>query len=321
MGDEPYFIDSITKTAIDTIIPDEHKTLNQAIFYGRDSDVNIILNELKQYPFGFQKRLIIIKEAQHLKNIEYLENYFERPQLSSILIVCYKNKKLDKRKKIYKILESNHVIFNSQKIYDNKIADWIKKYLETKNIVIEAKACNTLIEYIGNDLSKISNEINKICSHSSIKKITNDLINDQIGISKEFNLFELQKSLGKKDKNKALIIINYFSANPNKNPSVLILSSIFNYYNKLLLIKQIKNKSMLAKKIGVNTYFLNDYIQASKRYEFKELLNIINLICEYDLRIKGINNNKISQSDLLKELIAKILYCNNILIQNKEQTY
>ena len=147
------------------------------------------------------------------------------------------------------------------------------------------------------------------------------MINDQIGISKEFNLFELQKSLGKKDKNKALIIMNYFAANPNKNPSVLILSSIFNYYNKLLLIKQIKDKSTLAKKIGVNTYFLDEYIQASKRYKFKELLNIINLICEYDLRTKGINNNKISQSDLLKELITKILYCNNILIQNKEQTY
>ena len=297
MGDEPYFIDSITKTAIDTIITDEHKTLNQAIFYGRDSDVNIILNELKQYPFGFQKRLIIVREAQHLKNNEYLE------------------------KKIYKLLESNHVIFNSQKIYDNKISDWIKKYLETKNIVIEPKACNTIIEYIGNDLSKIYNEINKICSDSSIKKITNDLINDQIGISKEFNLFELQKSLAKKDKNKALIVINYLSANANKNPSVLILSSNFNFYNKLLLIKQIKDKSTLAKKIGVNTYFLNDYVQASRKYEFKELLFIINLICEYDLRTKGINNNKISQSDLLKELITKILYCNNILIQNKEQTY
>ncbi len=321
MGDEPYFIDSIAKIAIDTIIPDEHKTLNQAIFYGRDSDVNTILNELKQYPFGFEKRLIIVREAQHLKKIEYLENYFEKPQLSSILIVCYKNKKLDKRKKIYKILENNHVIFNSQKIYDNKITDWIKKYLETKNIVIEAKACNTLIEYIGNDLSKISNEINKICSHSSIKKITNDLIVDQIGISKEFNLFELQKSLGKKDKNKALTIINYFAANPNKNPNVLILSSIFNYYNKLLLIKQTKDKSDLAKKIGVNTFFLNEYMQASKKYEFEELLKIINLICEYDLRTKGINNNKFSQSDLIKELILKILCCNNILIQNKEQTY
>ncbi len=321
MGDEPYFIDNITKIAIDTIIPNEHKTLNQAIFYGKDSDVNIILNELKQYPFGFQKRLIIIKEAQHLKNIEYLENYFSKPQLSSILFVCYKNKKLDKRRKIYKILESNHIIFNSKKIYENKMDDWIKKYLKQKNIVIEDKACSMLIEYVGNDLSKISNEINKICSDSSINKITSDLVNDQIGISKEFNLFELQRSLGKKDKNKALVIINYFSANLNKNPSVLILSSIFNYYNKLLLIKQTKDKSTLAKKIGVNTFFLNDYIQASKKYEFKELLNIINLICEYDLRSKGINNNRISQSDLLKELITKILYCNNILIQNKEQTY
>ena len=321
MGDEPYFIDSITKIAIDTIIPDEHKILNQAIFYGRDSDVNIILSELKQYPFGFNKRLIIIKEAQHLQDIEDLESYFVNPQQSSILFVCYKGKKLDKRKKISKILENNHVVFNSQKIYDNKIADWIKRYVEARNIVIEPKACNTLIEYIGNDLSKISNEINKISSNLSIKKITNDLIIDQIGISKEFNLFELQKSLGEKDKNKALIITNYFAANPNKNPSVLILSSIFNYFVKLLLIKQIKDKSTLAKKIGVNTFFLNDYVQASKRYELSELFNIINLICEYDLRTKGINNNKINQSDLLKELITKILSCNNILIQNKEQTY
>ena len=310
MGEETYYIDMITDHISKNCLDDAEKPFNQVILYGKDTDVQSIISESKQFPFGSNFRLVIIKEAQHVRSIEKIESYIENHLKSTILVVCYKGKTIDKRKKISKSILNKGILFESKPLYENQVPKFINDYIKDLGYKIDARSCQTLTEHLGNDLSRISNELNKLIIN--IKKdsiITNDIIEKNIGINKDYNIYEFQRSIGEKNIVKSLKIIEYFSRNEKSNPFLLIISSLFSYFQKIMLYHQVKVKRQdnIANILGVHPYFLKEYINASNKYSVPKLFEIFNLLNEYDLKAKGIRNNSTSNSELLKELTWKIL--------------
>jgi len=258
------------------------------------------------------KQLVVVKEAQQLKNIELLDSYIKNPLKSTILVINYKYKSLDKRKAFTKNVAQYGILFQSKKIYENQLPDWISKYTSSLKLKIETKASILLSEFLGNDLSKISNELDKLSINiPQGKTITADDIEKNIGISKDFNNFELQNALGKKDILKANQIINYFSTNEKNNPIYVTIALLHSYFSKILKFHFLKNKTndkLVASALGVNPFFVKDYKSAARLYNPKKLVSIINLLREYDLKSKGIGNVSSKNGDLLKELIFKTLH-------------
>ncbi len=318
-GDEPYFIDQISNYIEHHLLPEREKGFNQTVFYGKDTDMMTVLNAAKRYPMMADYQVVLVKEAQDLKwgndendkkGINPLLNYLENPLPSTILAFCYKYGKFDKRKKTYKAIEKKGLIFESTPLYDNKIPSWIEGFLNEKGHKIHPQASLVLAEYLGNDLSKIVNELEKLLLNIQPKQeVTLQHIHDNIGISKEYNVFELQTALGKKDVFKANQIINYFEANPKANPLVVILGQINNYFTRILHFHYLKNKSQqnVAKELGVNPYFVKDYEQAAINYNYSKTIQIISYLREYDLKSKGVNSTT-NDGGLMKELIFKILH-------------
>lgn len=312
MGEESYFIDLITEYIIENCLEEQDRDFNQTILYGKDTDIHTIISSARRFPMMSQRQLIVVKEAQLVKNIELLSSYVENPLNSTILVINYKGKNLDKRKKLYKQIDKKGVIFDSKKLYDNQIPDWINQYCQSKKYNIEAKASFLLSEFLGNDLSKITNEISKlaICLEKG-ETITSEFIEKNIGISKDYNNFELQNALGSKDILKSNRIVNYFKSNPKNNPLVVTISLLHSYFSKILKYYFIKNKSNereVALNLGINPYFIKDYRKASRQYPPKKLVEIISLLREYDLKSKGVNNASTTHGELLKELIFHILH-------------
>lgn len=310
-GEEAYFIDVISNYIADNVLGENEKAFNQTILYGKETNVAEVLSCAKRYPMMSDYQVVIIKEAQELKNVENLVSYIENPLKSTLLVICYKEKPLDKRTKLVKTLNDKAIIFTSEKLYENKIPAWIVQYLSSKKYTIESKATYLLTEYLGNDLSKVANELNKLMLNTShSKEITVKDIEDNIGISKDFNVFELNDALGKKNILKANQIINYFASNPKDNRLFIIIGSLYNYFTKLLLYHFLsdKSKTSVANALKINPFFVADYQLAAKNYEPNTLVGIISHLREYDLRSKGINNVSASEGELLKELIYKILH-------------
>ena len=312
MGNEPYYIDKLANAFAKNILSDEEKELNQVVLYGsKDIKTAQIIAEAKQFPFGADKRVVIIKEAQHLKDIEVLDSYLDNVQTSTLLIICYKGKSVDKRKKFGKTLASRCVVFESKKLYDNQIPSWILEYVKERGFLIDNSATAVLSEYLGVDLSKITNELDKLML--VVKKgeqITTKLIEYHIGISKDYNVFELQNALGKKDILKANRIINHFAANPKDHHIVPVLSALFSYFQKIMVYHFLDDKSpkSAASALKVNPFFITQYQTASRNYNTQQLFNIFKYLKDYDLRSKGVNNKNTTQSGLLKELTFKILH-------------
>lgn len=311
MGEESYYIDKISERFSKSVLSDEEQAFNQITLYGKETTVDQVISESKQFPIGSEKRVVILKEAQHIKKIELLDGYINDPQRSTILVICYKGKSVDKRKKIGKNLNSKCVVFESKKIYENQIPDWISNYVNENGYTIEITATRIISDYLGNDLAKITNELGKL--FLLIKKneqITTKLIEYNIGISKDYNIFELQNALGKRNILKANRIINYFASNEKKHHIVPIISSLFSYFQKIILYHFSDDKSAksISNLLKINPYFVSQYNQAAKNYTKKQLYNIFKYIKEYDLKSKGVNNKSTSQSNLLKELIFKILH-------------
>jgi len=312
MGNEPYYIDKLANAFAKNILSDEEKELNQVVLYGsKDIKTAQIIAEAKQFPFGADKRVVIIKEAQHLKDIEVLDSYLDNVQTSTLLIICYKGKSVDKRKKFGKTLASRCVVFESKKLYDNQIPSWILEYVKERGFSIDNSATAVLSEYLGVDLSKITNELDKLML--VVKKgeqITTKLIEYHIGISKDYNVFELQNALGKKDVLKANRIINHFAANPKDHHIVPVLSALFSYFQKIMVYHFLDDKSpkSAASALKVNPFFITQYQTASRNYNTQQLFNIFKYLKDYDLRSKGVNNKNTTQSSLLKELTFKILH-------------
>lgn len=311
MGDEPYYIDRISDFIEENILDEAHKGFDQAVMYGRDVSVDEIVSAAKRYPMMAEKQVLIIKEAQDLsRTIEKLEAYVQNPQPTTVLVFNYKYKKLDKRKKIYKAIAKNGLIYESKKLYENQVADWITKVLAGKKYKIEPKASQMLVEFLGTDLSKIANELDKLTSVLPINTIISaNHIEENIGISKDFNNFELRKAVGQRDIVKANKIINYFAQNPKDNSLVMTISLLNSFFTQLLSYHGLKDKSKMsvAKTLGVNPYFVGDYIDASRNYPMRKVSQIITLLRNADVKSKGVGANQ-SHSDILKELLFKILH-------------
>lgn len=260
MGEESYYIDKISDYISKNILSTEEKEFNQTTLYGKDIDVSTIVSEAKQFPFGSEYRVVIVKEAQDIRSIDKLESYLDKPSPSTILVICYKYKKIDKRKKFGKELSKKTVLFESKKLYENQVPAWIKNYVTELNCSIDDKSCRILTEYLGSDLSKISNELNKLSLNlKSGEQITPKIIEENIGISKDFNIFELQNALGVKDILKSNRIIKHFSENPKNHPFVLTISSLFSYFQKIMIYHNLKDKSKnsAASALGVNPFFVS----------------------------------------------------------------
>jgi DNA polymerase-3 subunit delta len=310
MGEEPYYIDKLTEYIENNILTDEEKGFNQMVLYGKDVSVEDIVSNAKRYPMMADRQVVIVKEAQELsRTIEKLESYAENPQPTTVLVIAYKYKTLDKRKKVTKVLDKNGLIFESKKLYDNQVGEWIKRVLSGKGFGIEPKAAAMLVEFLGNDLSKISNELDKLAIIlPKGSTITPKLIEDNIGISKDYNIFELRKAIGEKDQLKAYKIADYFAQNPKDNPLVMTVGLIFGFFNQLLQYHGLKDKnpSNAAKMLKVNPYFIKDYDIALRNYPMRKVSSIISTLRDVDVKSKGVGSNSISQSDLLREMLVKV---------------
>jgi DNA polymerase III subunit delta len=310
-GEEPYYIDMISDYIEEYVLQAEEKEFNQSVMYGRDLDVEGIISYCKRYPMMSDYQVVIIKEAQDVKKIEELEKYVENPLESSILVICYKYHKLDKRKTFAKLLDKKAVFFESPKIYDNQVQPWITSYLKTKGYSIGQKASFLMAEHLGTDLGKIVNEVSKIIINIPAgAEITPELVELNIGISKDYNVFELQKALGSKNIFKANQIIKYFAENEKENPMVKTLPILYNYFTKVFIYHNIADKSPnnLASALSVNRMFLDDYITAARNYPPARLEKVFHLLHQYDLRCKGVENVSTSDGELMKEMVYRILH-------------
>ena len=310
-GEEAYFIDGISDFIENSVLNEMEKEFNQIIIYGKDSSVPAIISYARRYPMMANYQVIIIKEAQDLDKIEELAGYVEHPLNSTLLVFCYKYEKIDGRKAFYKSIQKTGVLFESPRLYDDKIPEWIRNYVSARNYSISPKACTLLSEFLGNDLSKIVNEISKlIINIPSGHEITEDYIEKNIGISKDFNVFELQKALGRKDVFKANQIIRHFAANPKENPLVKIVPILYIFFSKVLIFHHLQDKSKFnaAAALSVNPFFLPDYQVTAKNYSVAKLASVISLLRIYDGKAKGVDNVSANDGELMKELVFKILH-------------
>lgn len=311
MGEEPYYIDKIADYIEDNLMPEEEKGFNQMVMYGRDTTVDEIISNSKRYPMMAERQVIIVKEAQDLsRTIEKLESYSDNPQPTTTLVICYKYKKIDKRKKLYKSVSKSGVIFESKRLYENQVSDWIQKTLKSSGYAISPKASQMLVEFLGTDLSKIDNELQKLkLIAPKGTHITPELIEENIGISKDFNNFELRKAIGMRDSLKAHRIINYFAQNTKDNPIVVTTSLLFGYFSQILQYHGLpdKSKANVAKVLKVNPYFVADYVAAARNYPMKKVSQIITYLRETDVKSKGVGASNMPSGDLLKELVVKIM--------------
>ncbi|MEE2700376.1 MAG: DNA polymerase III subunit delta [Bacteroidota bacterium] len=311
MGEEPFYIDKIADYIAENVLLPEEKEFNQTVLYGKDLEIAQIIAEAKQFPFGSEKRVVIIKEAQNIKNIEQVESYLDNPLPSTLLVICYKYKKLDKRRKFGKNLSKKSLLFESKPLYDNQVPDWIAKYLREKGFQIEEKACFMLAEFLGTELSNICNELDKLMLIvKNSKSITAEIVEKNIGISKDYNIFEFQQALGKKDILNSNRIVNHFAANPKNHPLVVTLGMLFAFFQKLMTYHRLKDKSKanVAATLKINPYFVQQYSNASKKYSQTKLFHIFTFLKQYDLKSKGVNNSSTKDGALLKELVYKILH-------------
>lgn len=311
-GEEPFFIDRISDYILENVLSETERDFNQSILYGKDLSIDTILTSAKRFPMMAEKQVIAIREAQNIKNIEDLASYAEKPLSSTILVINYKYKTIDKRKKLYKAIQKNGVYFESKPLYENQIPGWITKYLQTKNFGIDPKAAQLIADYVGSDLQRIVNDLEKVTiSLVAGTTILPQDIEKNIGISKEFNSFELQSALGKKDIFKSNRIINYFIKNEKVHPLPAIIGGLVNFFRKLLLYHSFENKSNtteISRSLGINPFFLNDYSLAAKNYSLDKVVVIISMIRECDLRSKGARGGSTENGELLRELIYKILH-------------
>jgi DNA polymerase-3 subunit delta len=311
MGEEPYYIDKISDYITVNVLDESEKPFNQIIFYGKDTDIGTIIDTARRFPMMASHFVVIVREAQQIRDIEDLIHYVEKPQPSTLLVICYKYKTLDKRKKLYKSIDEKGVLFESKKLYEDKITDWITSYLKSQKRSIEPKAAFILTENLGSDLGRISGELDKLLiTLPGEQHITADHIEKYTGISKEYNNFELHKALGQKNVIKANRIINYFSQDQKNNPLTVTITSLYYYFSRVMLYHTLQDRSpgKAASALQVNPFFLKDYETAAKNYSRTKLAEIISLLREYDLSSKGYGSAYLPEGELLRELVFKILH-------------
>lgn len=312
MGEEPYYIDLISDFIQNNVLGDAEKEFDQTIVYGKDVDIQTVINAAKRYPMMGTYQVLIVKEAQLIKDWDDLSYYLKNPLKSTILVFCYKYGTPDKRKKWFQDVSKIATVYESVKLRDYEIGRWILNYTKSKNVAIEEKAVAMLSEYLGTDLSKLVNELDKLLltKPADVPRITPELVETNIGISKDFNVFELQAALINRDVFKANQIVRYFAENKKANPMVVVLSQLFKFFSDLMMYHYLPDKSQgaVASELKINPYFVKDYQKAAQVFGAWKTMNIISFIRQTDARYKGIDNPSTDEGDLMKELIFKILH-------------
>jgi DNA polymerase-3 subunit delta len=309
-GEEPYFIDKIIDFAEHHILSENEASFNLTVFYGRDADWAAVVNACMRYPMFAERQVVLLKEGQQMKDIEKLESYVNKPLLSTVFVVAYKDKKVDGRTNLAKYLKKNGEVFFSKKIYESQLPEWTKNMVLAKGYEITPTALQLLVENTGNDLSRLENEVEKVVINlGNIKTIDENAIEKYVGISKEFNAFELQTAIAKKDLAKAIRIIQYFNANPKAAPIQLILPAVYSYFSKIYSIFGMDDKSENGVKplFSNNFYAARDGLAAAKTYGLQGIEKILLLLHEYNLRSIGINDIGTSDADLMKEMVVKMV--------------
>jgi len=311
-GEEAYFIDAIVDKIMDTVLTESEKSFNQSILYGKDTNAYEINEVARRFPMMANHQLVVVKEAQDLKDFKKLESYVSDPLKSTILVFAHKYKKVDKRLKVVKNIAKNGVEFESKRVYDNKIPDWIETYVTNKNLRINQEATMLISENIGASLSKIVNELNKliISMPDDADTITPEMVEQNIGISRDYNIFELQRAIGSRNRKKAYKIITFFGKNPKNHPAVLTITMLFNYFRKLIILKSTKetSRNAIAAAIGVAPFFVREYQNAARQYNLKSLIQIVSILRIYDLKVKGMGSGSTSEGELMREMTFKILH-------------
>ena len=310
-GEEPYFIDVLTKAIQDNALEESERDFNQSILYGKDAEVLSLISELKSYPMMAERRLVILKEAQYFKAIEQLESYLENPANSTIFVICYKYKTFDTRKKTLKNALKNGVVFKSEKVKEYQLAEWIQQYIKTTGYELTSKACMLLIESLGNDLGRIVKELEKLAVLIEKGTIINENhIEENIGISKDYNVFELTNAVANKDNLKALKIVDYFEHNPKAADLVFVISNLFKFFSQIMRIHFLPNKSReaVAQALGVHPFVAGELTNAKNKYDPRKIAANIALIHEYDLKSKGVGNTSTTQGELMREMVYQLIH-------------
>ena len=315
-GEETFYIDDIIKRIERTALDETQKSFNQVVLYGKDTSLVDVIGAARKYPMMGDRQVVIVKEAQEMRDWAKEDkqtlviNYIENPLPSTILVFGYKYKSIDKRTKFGKVIEKNSVFLNAKKLYDNQVPDWIRNFCKSRSVQIEDGAVMMLSENIGNNLQRLANEIDKLLLNvKDGGKIDGAMIQRYVGISKDYNIFELQKALSSLNKQKAHKIANYFSSNPGNNPMVLTIYSLFSYFSKLLLIHHAKDKNerAIASLIGVNPFFVKEYLMAVRNYPLGKVVQNIKFLHEADLQSKGIGFATKKEGPILTELVYKLM--------------
>jgi DNA polymerase III, delta subunit len=309
-GEEEFFIDRIVDYAEHRILSESEAGFNLMIFYGKDADWTQVVNACKRYPMFAERQVVILKGAQQMRDIDKLESYIEQPLPSTVFIVSYKEKKLDGRSRLAKLLKEKAVLFTTKKMYDNQLPEWTGELVQSKGYTISQKAVLLLVDHIGNDLSRIDNEIDKMLVNLGGRtSITEDDIEKYVGISKEYNPFELQSAMAARDVARAMRIIQYFEANPKAAPIQLVLPTLYNLFSKTYMIfgQSSKDEKGIAANIGVNPYFVKDYLMVARNYGYEGVERALLLLHHYNLRSVGVNDMGTSDASLLKEMVVKMV--------------
>ena len=310
-GDEPYFIDMISDTIENEALDEADRAFNQIVLYGRDVDVETIANHARSFPMMGERMVVIVKEAQDVKNLEEFEKYLDTIPETTLLVFAYKYKKFDKRKTLAKKIDKKGVWFESKKLYDSNIPGWIQNYLKGEGYSITPKATQMLADYLGTDLHKIANELKKLIIALPKKKSIDDAdVERNIGISKDYNGFELQNAIGSRDVLKANRIVNYFGDNGKDNPLLVTAITLYGYFTKLIKLHTTQDKSQgnLASVLGVNPFFVKDYLAAARNYPPATCIRCISILREFDLKSKGYESGDVSEKDLYREMIFKLMH-------------
>ena len=313
-GPESYFIDVIADYIEEHALPPEQKAFNLMVLYGKDTDFQMVIDHARRFPVMAERQVVILREAQEMRSLKNLDVYVKNLAPTTVLVICHKHKKLNMNTVLGKALKAKAVVFEAKSLYDNQVPDWIVHYLRGKKLKITPDGAELIAEYLGTDLSKVSNELDKLALNLGAgTEVNAQHIEENIGISKDYNVFELQRALGTRDISKANRIANYFASNPKKNPLPVVLGTMYNYFSKIYMLQFLKNspeKELLSSLKLRSSYFLREYRTAARNFRKPQLESVLGLLREYDLKSKGVDFNNVGKPDgtLIKELVWKILH-------------
>ena len=309
-GEENYYIDVLSDFFENKVVDEVSRSFDQTVLYGRDVNMDLVVGMAKRYPVLGPRQLVLVKEAQDIRDWEPLMSYLDKPAPTTVLVFCYRHKKMDKRTRLFQQLKKTGEVFDYQRIYESQLPQWITDYVESSGYTIQPGCALLLAESLGNNLSLIANELSKIFAVLGEKgAVTASVVERVTGISKEYNVFELQTAIGRRDVVKCNRIVNYFAANPKSNPIQMVLPTLYSYLVRLMIYIQLPDKSDAATALGVNPFFIKEYANAAGNFTLGKLASCIGYLNEADLRSKGIRNaGTVTGGEILKELVFKIIH-------------